>query len=99
MYPTTLPLLPPSLPPSLPPGEPEARPPPPPQGLGAYLSVTDLDCIANVIREFAVRTLLPKLEERISKLNAGITATRRGLRNRITRLWKGVADDQVNHKP
>lgn len=57
--------------------------------------MSDLDSVATALREFASRTLLPKLEERCAKLNAGITATRRGLRNRITRLWKGGATDEA----
>ena len=58
----------------------------------------DLDGLARFVREFATRTLLPKLEDRVAKLNAGITATRRGLRNRITRLWKGAGDEAQSDK-
>lgn len=60
--------------------------------------MTDLDALAVFVKEVALRTLLPRLEERLAKLNAGITATRRGLRNRITRLWKGTADEGAADK-
>lgn len=50
------------------------------------------------MREFVSRTLLPRLEERISRLNAAITATRRGLRNRLNRFWKGAAEDRQNDR-
>lgn len=46
------------------------------------------------VREFLCRTLLPKLEDRIARLNASITAARRGLRNRLNRFWKGAAEDR-----
>ncbi len=46
-----------------------------------------------------MRTLLPRLEERLGRLNASTTAARRGLRNRLTRLWRGAADDAVVDKP
>lgn len=45
-------------------------------------------------REFAFGTLLPGVEARISRLNAAVTASRRGLRNRITRLWKGAGGEE-----
>ena len=68
------------------------------QGLGCMLSTADHNAIDNFLRDFVSRTLLPKLEERIAHLNLSITATRRGLRNRINRLWKtsgqeGAIDD------
>ncbi len=74
-------------------GEPDARPAPPPQGLGACLSASDLQSAAACLRHMVTQMLLPRLEERVAKLNAAVTAARRGLRNRITRLWKGVAED------
>ena len=76
-------------------GEVETQLQAPAQGLGAFLSVSDLEAVSALVRKLAVQTLLPKLEERIGRLNAGITTARRGLRNRITRLWKGAADDTV----
>ncbi len=54
----------------------------------------DLDCVGAFVRDFVSRTLLPKLEERVARLNASITATRRGLRNRLNRFWKGAAEDR-----
>ncbi len=42
--------------------------------------------------------MLPKLETRLNRINAGITTARRGLRHRITRLWKGPADDTIVDK-
>ncbi|KAG2489318.1 hypothetical protein HYH03_012150 [Edaphochlamys debaryana] len=80
-------------------GEPLARPPPPPGGVGAFLTAQDLEGVAGFVRDFAGRTLLPKLEERISRLNAAITATRRGLRNRLNRFWKGSAEDRQTDRP
>ncbi len=50
------------------------------------------------VREFVSRTLLPRLEDRIARLNAAITATRRGLRNRLNRFWKGAAEDRQNDR-
>ncbi|GIM00051.1 hypothetical protein Vretimale_5119 [Volvox reticuliferus] len=80
-------------------GEPLARPPTPSGGVGAYLTVQDLDSVGSFVREFVSRTLLPKLEERIARLNASITATRRGLRNRLNRFWKGNAEDRQTDRP
>ncbi|GIL54165.1 hypothetical protein Vafri_9740 [Volvox africanus] len=80
-------------------GEPLARPPIPSGGVGAYLTVQDLDAVGAFVREFVSRTLLPKLEERIARLNASITATRRGLRNRLNRFWKGTAEDRQTDRP
>ncbi|KAG2449122.1 hypothetical protein HYH02_005870 [Chlamydomonas schloesseri] len=80
-------------------GEPRLRPPPPPGGVGAYLTVQDLDSIGGFVREFMCRTLLPKLEDRIARLNASITAARRGLRNRLNRFWKGAAEDRQTDRP
>ena len=79
-------------------GEPEAPPAAPPQGVGAFLSATDLEGVAALVRKFALQSLLPRLEERIGRLNAGITMARRGLKNVITRLWKGAADDTINDR-
>ena len=76
-------------------GEPEATPLPPPLGLGSALSAPDLDAAAAFLLRFAVQTLLPRLEERANRLNAGITVARRGLRNRIKSLWKVAADDVI----
>ncbi|PNW88325.1 hypothetical protein CHLRE_01g024400v5 [Chlamydomonas reinhardtii] len=80
-------------------GEPRLRPPPPPGGVGAYLTVQDLDSVGGFVREFLCRTLLPKLEDRIARLNASITAARRGLRNRLNRFWKGAAEDRQTDRP
>lgn len=57
-------------------------------GLGSALSAADLQAVAQLLREFAERALLPKLEERMNRLNISISATRKGIRNRLTRLWK-----------
>lgn len=54
----------------------------------------DLDAVGAFVREFVGRSLLPRLEERMTRLNASITATRRGLRNRLNRLWKGSGDER-----
>lgn len=59
-------------------GEPDARPSEPPHGLGAFLAPQDLDAVAAFISEFTSATLLPRLEERITRLNAMISATRKG---------------------
>jgi hypothetical protein len=48
---------------------------------------------AAMLKEFCERCLLPKLEEHIARLNFGISAARKGLKNRLTRLWKGAAGD------
>lgn len=60
--------------------------------------VQDLDSIARFIRGFTVQSLLPKLEERLLRLNSTITATRKGLRNRFTRFWKGNTEDTTTDK-
>ncbi|KAJ9512929.1 hypothetical protein QJQ45_029048, partial [Haematococcus lacustris] len=78
-------------------GEPPSRPPPPAQGLGALLAGRDLEAVASALRVLA-RMLLPRLEDRLARLNAGITATRRGLRNRLTRFWKGAAEETSTDK-
>eukprot|EP00798_Chlamydomonas_sp_ICE-L_P000836 gene836-33567_t len=80
-------------------GEPDARVTPPPTGLGACLSVADLESVSSFVRDFVSRTLMPRLEERLYRLNASITVARRGIRNRFTRLWRGAADDVVVDKP
>ncbi|GLC57223.1 hypothetical protein PLESTB_001201000 [Pleodorina starrii] len=80
-------------------GEPLARPPQPPSGVGAHLTVQDLDSVGSLVRDVVSRTLLPRLEERIARLNASITATRRGLRNRLNRFWKGTAEDRQTDRP
>eukprot|EP00877_Chromochloris_zofingiensis_P003658 jgi/Chrzof1/13293/Cz07g27240.t1 len=69
-------------------GEPDKLPLEPPTGLGSALSAADLQAVAQLLREFAERALLPKLEERMNRLNISISATRKGIRNRLTRLWK-----------
>lgn len=43
--------------------------------------------------QFCTGTLLPRMEERITRLNITIAATRKGLKNRLSRLWKGAAAD------
>jgi len=52
-----------------------------------------LAAAAVMLREFCERSLLPRLEERIARLNFGISAARKGLKNRLTRLWKGAAGE------
>lgn len=53
-----------------------------------------------MLRGFVERTLMPKLEERIARLNLSVSATRKGLRNRLTRLWKGAgAEAPANDVP
>lgn len=42
-----------------------------------------------MLRDFATRCLLPRLEERIGRLNTAVTVTRKGLKNSLSRLWKG----------
>ncbi|KAI8476140.1 MAG: ER-golgi trafficking TRAPP I complex 85 kDa subunit-domain-containing protein [Monoraphidium minutum] len=69
-------------------GEPDGRPAEPPGGLGAGLAPADLAAAGQLLRDFTQGCLLPKLEERVSRLNLSVTATRKGLRNRLTRLWK-----------
>ncbi|PNH07473.1 Trafficking protein particle complex subunit 8 [Tetrabaena socialis] len=59
----------------------------------------DLDAVGSTVRELVTRTLLPRLEERIARLNASVTATRRGLRNRLNRFWKGSAEDRQSDRP
>ena len=69
-------------------GEVPSRPPPPPQGLAHLLSAEDLSSVASTLRAFVLRVLLPSLQARVARLDANVTATRRGLRNRLTRFWK-----------
>ena len=79
-------------------GEPETVPAAPPPGFGASLSHADLSAVSAFLHRFASQTLLPRIEERANRLNAGITGARRGLKNRITRLWKVAADDVIVDK-
>jgi hypothetical protein len=44
-----------------------------------------------LLREFAERSLLPRVEERMARLNLAVSTARKGLKNRLTRLWKGAA--------
>jgi hypothetical protein len=44
-----------------------------------------------LLREFTERSLLPKVEERMARLNLAVSTARKGLKNRLTRLWKGAA--------
>jgi hypothetical protein len=69
-------------------GEPDRRPDEPPGGLGVGLAPADLAAAGQLLRDFTQGSLLPKLEERVSRLNLSVTAMRKGLRNRLTRLWK-----------
>jgi hypothetical protein len=69
-------------------GEPQSRPAEPPGGLGAGLAPADLAAAGQLLRDFTQACLLPKLEERISRLNLSVTAMRKGFKNRLTRLWK-----------
>ncbi|KAG1664040.1 hypothetical protein FOA52_010459 [Chlamydomonas sp. UWO 241] len=80
-------------------GDPEYLLPVPAAGLGAALSAVDLDSISATIRRAVGQSVLPMLERRINRLNDGITAARRGLRNRLTRMWKAAADDTVVDRP
>jgi len=69
-------------------GEPDGRPPEPPGGLGAALAPADLAAAGQLLRDFTQGCLLPRLEERVSRLNLSVTAMRKGFKNRLTRLWK-----------
>jgi hypothetical protein len=44
-------------------------------------------------RDLATKTLLPRLDERLARLYATVTAARRGIRNRLNRLWKAGGGD------
>eukprot|EP00191_Tetraselmis_sp_GSL018_P010607 CAMPEP_0177617484 /NCGR_PEP_ID=MMETSP0419_2-20121207/24909_1 /TAXON_ID=582737 /ORGANISM="Tetraselmis sp., Strain GSL018" /LENGTH=1191 /DNA_ID=CAMNT_0019116003 /DNA_START=216 /DNA_END=3787 /DNA_ORIENTATION=+ len=68
-------------------GEPEHRDADPDAELGACLSGSDLEGIALFMKDFAMRNLLPHLENRIRMLNHQITSTRRGLKNSLKALW------------
>eukprot|EP00882_Tetradesmus_deserticola_P026825 GHRQ01029629.1.p2 GENE.GHRQ01029629.1~~GHRQ01029629.1.p2 ORF type:complete len:208 (+),score=91.72 GHRQ01029629.1:50-673(+) len=72
-------------------GEPEQRPPEPPGGLGQGLHPDDMAAAGALLREFAERSLLPKVEERMARLNLAVSTARKGFKNRLTRLWKGAA--------
>lgn len=63
----------------------------PPGGLGHGLSPDDMAAAGQLLRDFAERTLLPRIEERIARLNLTVSTARKGLKNRLTRLWKGAA--------
>ncbi|WIA33724.1 hypothetical protein OEZ86_006842 [Tetradesmus obliquus] len=72
-------------------GEPEQRPQEPPGGLGQGLHPDDMAAAGALLREFAERSLLPRVEERMARLNLAVSTARKGLKNRLTRLWKGAA--------
>eukprot|EP00879_Flechtneria_rotunda_P033011 GHRR01036525.1.p1 GENE.GHRR01036525.1~~GHRR01036525.1.p1 ORF type:complete len:441 (+),score=144.44 GHRR01036525.1:563-1885(+) len=74
-------------------GEPEHWLPEPPGGLGQALSPDDMAAAGQLLKNFCERTLLPRLEERIARLNLSVSTARKGLKNRLTRLWKGAAGD------
>lgn len=58
-------------------GEPASRPQEPPGGgLGAGLSPDDMAAAAKVLRDATERSVLPKLEERIARLNLSITGAK-----------------------
>jgi hypothetical protein len=57
-------------------GEPPARPPEPPGGLaggGGAISPDDMAAAAAVLRSFTEQSLLPRVEERMARLNISIT--------------------------
>lgn len=54
-------------------GEPVSRPPEPPGGLGCGLSPDDMAAAGQLLRDFTERSVLPKLEERVARLNLSIT--------------------------
>ncbi|WIA13573.1 hypothetical protein OEZ85_007140 [Tetradesmus obliquus] len=72
-------------------GEPEQRPQEPQGGLGQGLHPDDMAAAGALLREFAERSLLPRVEERMARLNLAVSTARKGLKNRLTRLWKGAA--------
>lgn len=53
-----------------------SRPQEPPGGLGAGLSADDMAAAGQLLRDFTERSVLPKLEERIARLNLSITGER-----------------------
>jgi hypothetical protein len=56
--------------------------------LGAALSAGDVSAARSVVAAIAAGTLLPRLEERLTRLDAAVTASRRGLGNRLRRFLK-----------
>lgn len=58
---------------AVPAGEPLSRPQEPPGGLGAGLTLDDMAAAGQLLRGFTERGVLPKLEERIARLNLSIT--------------------------
>lgn len=59
-------------------------------GYGACLSAQDLKGLSDAMRDFVVRCFLPRVEERIADLNKAVTANRKGITNRLSRLWGGA---------
>lgn len=53
-------------------GEPAERPPPPPAGLGAWLSEGDISGLAAFVHELAVRGVISHMEARLRALNAQV---------------------------
>eukprot|EP00878_Enallax_costatus_P032627 GHUV01035873.1.p1 GENE.GHUV01035873.1~~GHUV01035873.1.p1 ORF type:complete len:107 (+),score=3.59 GHUV01035873.1:367-687(+) len=51
-----------------------------------------------LLKDFCERTLLPKLEERIARLNLIISNARKGFKNKLTRFWKGAATETVQYQ-
>lgn len=76
----------------------KSRPAEPASGLGSHLTVQDLQATSHFVRELVTVSLLPRLGERLVRLDAAVTAARRGLRNRLGRLWKAAADDVPKEK-
>lgn len=72
-------------------GEPEQHPKEPPGGLGHSITADDMAAAGQLMKDFCERTLLPKLEERIARLNLIISNARKGFKNKLTRFWKGAA--------
>lgn len=68
----------------MPAGEPLSRPQEPPGGLGAGLTHDDMAAAGQLLRGFTERGVLPKLEERIARLNLSITGLKAG-------SWHAVA--------
>eukprot|EP00878_Enallax_costatus_P009894 GHUV01010331.1.p1 GENE.GHUV01010331.1~~GHUV01010331.1.p1 ORF type:complete len:454 (+),score=106.14 GHUV01010331.1:1028-2389(+) len=79
-------------------GEPEHYPKEPPGGIGHSITADDMAAAGQLLKDFCERTLLPKLEERIARLNLIISNARKGFKNKLTRFWKGAATETVQYQ-
>ncbi|XP_024378593.1 uncharacterized protein [Physcomitrium patens] len=59
----------------------------PKQRPGLCLSKSDVAMISDFVLDFALKQIIPHMEQKIRILNQQVSATRRGLKNQLKNLW------------